>query len=139
MASWPTSTPSIRLFPNPRNRLAHEIVGIRALLRPELLHAAAVHFGDVEVALLIDAHSVHAPQCAWEHAERAPRVEEMAFLIVLEQLVRAAIEGPDVPIGTDVEQMQARRIRVDAPGVKELAVLVEHLHAMVVAIVDEDT
>ena len=66
-------------LPHPRDRLAHEIVRIRALLRPELLHAPAVHFGDVEVALLIDAHAVHAPQRAGEHAERAPRVEQVAL------------------------------------------------------------
>src|SRR6185312_6645182 len=100
-------------LPHSFDRFAHEVVRIRALLRTELLHATAVHLGDVEVALLIDAHSVYAPQRAGEHAERAPRVQQMAFLVVLQQLVRAAIEGPDIPVGTDVEQMEARRIRVD--------------------------
>ena len=39
--------------------------------------------------------------------------------------------------GADVEQVQARGIGVDFPVVEELPVLVEHLDAVVVAIVDE--
>src|SRR5262245_26779697 len=102
-------------FPVSRNRLADLARLIRTRLRPELLHATAVDFGHVEIPFLIDAHPVHPPERTWKHPERAPRIQEVSLLVVLQQLVRTAIERPDVPILADVQQMQARRLGVDAP------------------------
>jgi len=58
---------------------------------------------------------MHAPEAARETAHRAKRIQQLALLVVLHHLVRAAIEGPDIAILADVEQVQTRRIRIDVP------------------------
>src|SRR6266581_3735094 len=61
------------LIPHPGDRLAHQIVGIGALLRTEFLHATAVHFGDVEVAFLVHAHTVDTPQSSPQTCQSVPQ------------------------------------------------------------------
>ena len=80
---------------------------------------------------------MHAPQAAGEHAHAAPGVQQMPLQVPLDHLVGGAVEGPNGVAGSDVQQMQAGWIGVDLPFVQILAVFVEHLNAMVVAIVHE--
>src|SRR6266550_8012826 len=60
-----------RVGPDRLDRLGDKVGRIRARPRLELLHAPAVHCCNVEVAVLVAAHSVHAPQAAGEVAHRA--------------------------------------------------------------------
>ena len=118
------------------HRLADQERRVRAGPRAVLLRASAVDFGDVEVAGLIDGEPMHAPESPGEIAPGAPGVQEVAVQIVLQHLRCATIEGPQVPIGADDEQVDVRRRRAEAPLAEELPVLVEHLRAMVSPIGD---
>src|SRR5437762_2511162 len=125
------------LLPGDSQRLAEQVVRIDALTRMELLRAALVDLGDVEVAFRVRAEVVHAPEAAREVAPRAPRIEEVAVEIVLEHLARAAIECPDGAVNV-VDQMHVGRSLAERPLVEELSVLVEHLDTVVAAVVDVD-
>ena len=49
------------LFPRRADRLADQELGIRAFSRAELLHSPVFDFCDIQVAFLVDAHSVYTP------------------------------------------------------------------------------
>src|SRR5947209_4035118 len=49
-----------------------------------------------------------------------------------------AVEGDELPVVADLDEMQARWFHGNLPFRKVLAVLVEDLDAVVVAVVDED-
>src|SRR5437870_997235 len=125
------------LLPGLAKRLADEERRVRAGARLELLRAALIDFGHIEVALLIDAEVVHAPEPSGEVAPRAPRVQEVAVEVVLDHLACTAIERPQIAV-EEVHQVDIGRTFAELPLVEELPVLVEHLHAVVPAIVDED-
>ena len=74
------------LLPGGVDRLADQEGRVDALTRPEFLHAARIHFGDVEIAVLIDRESMHAPETAGEVAPDAPRVQEVSLQIVFQHL-----------------------------------------------------
>src|SRR5579864_2052639 len=76
--------PSRRLFPRRVHRLADHERRIRARSRSELLGTTGVHFGYIEISLLIHAESVYSPETAGEISPRAPRIQEMPIEIVLE-------------------------------------------------------
>src|SRR3954470_19386001 len=105
--------------------------------RTEFLKATGVNLGDVDISLLVGADAVHPPQRARKIADRSPSIDEAPVEIVLEQLVRQAIEGYHHPVFADHHEVKARRAHVDSPLGEVLAVLVEDLDAVVVAIVDE--
>ena len=87
---------------------------------------------------MIGAEVVHAPEAAGEVAPRAPRIAGSGRRgRMLQHLARAAIERPQIAV-EDVNQMHVGRGLAKLPLVEELAVLVEHLHAVVAAVVDED-
>src|SRR5437762_2778039 len=134
----PSRQPHPSLFPRRSDRLSDQECGIRSGTRPVFLGAAVVDLCDIEVALLIGAHAVHAPHTAGEITPRAPGILEVAVEVVLQDPVRAAIGGPEKTIARDVEHMHVRRWIAKAPRVEELAVFVEDLGAVVAAIVDED-
>src|SRR5262245_57620918 len=71
-----------------RDGCPDELIAAGAGLRAELLRATDVHVGGVQVALGVHAELVHAPEAAGELAERAPREEELAGQVVLQDLLR---------------------------------------------------
>src|SRR5262249_5345689 len=105
--------------------------------RTEFLETSGIDLRDIEVALLVGGNAMHAPKCAREIAKRAPRIDEAPVELVLEHLVGIAIESRELAIVADHDEVQARRAHVDLPLGEVLAVLVEDLDAVVVAIVDE--
>src|SRR5262249_13148760 len=106
--------------------------------RLELLHAPAIDLGDVEITVGVDAQTMHAPHAAGEVAPRAPCVLEVAFAIPFDHLRRTPVRAPDVARAIHDDQVQIRRRLPDAPHPHEFTVLVEHLDAAVVAVVDVD-
>src|SRR3989304_5972555 len=74
--------------------LADELRGVGAWLRPELLHAAAEHFGDVEVAVLVHRQRMGASKLAGVRAGLAPSVQVIPVQVVLEDSVRPAVRYP---------------------------------------------
>ena len=74
----PESPRPTTLFPARIDLLAEQERRIRAGPRRELLRAAAVHRRGIDVAFLIHAHPVNAPEGAGEITPHAPRVEELA-------------------------------------------------------------
>src|SRR5207244_12189676 len=52
----------IDLLPGRVHRLAHKKRRVRSCAGPELLNPPVVHFGDIEVAFLIDAEPVDPPE-----------------------------------------------------------------------------
>ena len=90
------------LLPRRVDGLAYQERRIRARPRAEFLHAAAVDFCCIEVAFLIDAETVDAPESAGEIAADASGVEEVALQIVLEHLRCSAIGRPKHPVGANV-------------------------------------
>src|ERR1700680_4263459 len=99
----PPPPQAFHLLPGRVHRFRDDEVGIRSRLRTELLHAARIHFGYVEVTLLIDRDAVHAPQAPGEIAHAAPGIEQAALQVVLEHLVGRPVEGPDGVARADVE------------------------------------
>src|SRR5262245_58900030 len=128
---------SRRLLPRRAYRFANKECRVGAGTRAELLRAALVDFGHVDVSLLVDADVVHAPEPAGEVTPRTPRVEEVSLEVVLQDLARTAIGLPEIAVGGDVEHVDVRRVVAEFPLIQELAVLVEHLRPVVAAIVDE--
>src|SRR5512141_2522567 len=86
--------PAGPLSPGRVNRLADQLRRIRTRLRAKLLHPAAIDFGRIEVAFLIHAEAVYAPEAAREVAPDAPGIQELSVEIVLQHLRCAAIGGP---------------------------------------------
>ena len=62
-------------LPGGVDRLAHQERGIRARTRSELLHSAARNFGNIEIALLVHACTVHVEQGPRIIAQSAPGIE----------------------------------------------------------------
>src|SRR5207302_3328475 len=90
--------------------------GIRSGLWPELFSAPAEGLGRIQIALRVDRKLVNAPESARELTEGAPRVEEMAGLVELEELIQRPIRDPDVTlIGRNV----------NVPGIADVRPLVE--------------
>src|SRR5215472_10793355 len=83
------------LLPRRIHRLAHQLLRIRPRLRPEFLYPPAVDFRDIEIAFLIDAEAVYAPEAAGEVAPDAPRVEKVPLEIVLQHFRCAAVGSPE--------------------------------------------
>src|SRR6266446_6963567 len=102
-------------FPGCINRFADGEVRVGAGAGFEFLHAAAVDFGDVEIAVLIDGKAVHAPEAAGEIAPDAPGINEMSLEIVFQHLRGAAVIGPERAVCADIDQMDVGRIRTEAP------------------------
>src|SRR5215467_8802097 len=127
-----------RLFPGGVHGLGNEEGGVGAGSWAELLDAAAIDFGDVEVAFLIDAETVHAPEPAGKIAPDAEGIEKVAFEIVLEHFRSAAVESPERAVGADVDEVNVRRLLAGAPFIEVFAVFIEDLDAMIGAVVDED-
>src|SRR5258708_28403358 len=71
-----------------------QLRSIRACARLELLDATAEAVGSVEIALRVDRHLVQLPEGAREGAVAAPRVEELAVPIVLEDPRARAVGDP---------------------------------------------
>jgi hypothetical protein len=74
------------LLPRRINWLADQEGRICALARAEFLRAAVANFGDVEIAFLIDAHSVRVEEASGPIGQRAPRVHQMSSEVVLDNL-----------------------------------------------------
>src|SRR5206468_7943404 len=129
--------PCLPLLPSRVDGLADQIRRIGSRAWTELLEASGVHFSDVEVAFLVRAHAVHTPERAGEIANSSPRVQQAAVEIVLQHLVGIAIEGHQLPVRADLDEMEARRTDRDLPLGKIFAVLIEDLDAVVLAIVDK--
>ena len=109
--SYKSEITSLRLvISRPNRRLADQELGVRAGARGELLGAAVIDFGHVEVAFLIDAEAVHAPEAAGEIAPGAPGIQEVPLQVVLQHLGGAAVEGPERAIRADVDQVNIGRI-----------------------------
>src|SRR5260221_6357417 len=101
----------------------------------ELLRAAAEHFSGVEIAVGVGRVFVDGAEEPGRRAVRAPRVQQMALQIVLEELVERAREHPEEPVVADADVVRLLDVR---KLVEVLAVLVEHLDAIVRAIGDVD-
>ena len=106
-------------------------------LRTELLRPPDVDVGRVQVVLAVHVELVHAPEPAGDRAERSPRgvLLQAAVQVVLRELLRLARRGPQELVVGHQQRVRQRRVR---PRVEELAVLVEHLDAVVRAIADVD-
>src|ERR1700674_4173203 len=72
------------LFPHPGDRLTYQKRRIGAGPGPELLDAAAVPLGHVQIAFRIHIDAVDAPEPSGKIAPRAPRILEMALQVVLQ-------------------------------------------------------
>src|SRR5262249_49503674 len=116
---------------------------VRALDRLELLDAPREAVGDVEVAELIRREPVEAAEPSRLRPGRAPAIEEIPVEIELEDSIRAAVAGPDEALVVDEVIRHERRLtrgpmrRAQRPHRDEFAVGVEHLHALVAAVDDE--
>src|SRR5260370_16247727 len=62
----------------------------------------------------------------------------MSLQVPLDHLVGGAVKGPDGIAGADIEQVEARRTGVDFPFVEVLAIFVEDLNAVIIAVVHEN-
>src|SRR5436305_4492821 len=58
--------------PGRTDRLSHDHGFIRSRSWPKLLRPSIVHLGDVDIAILADAHSMHVPHGAGPLAAAAP-------------------------------------------------------------------
>src|SRR5712692_5922901 len=74
------------LFPRRVKWFADQIRRIRSWPRSELLRSPIVHFGSVEIPVLVDAESVHSPEAARKISPGAPRILEVPLEIVLQHL-----------------------------------------------------
>src|SRR5262245_20909870 len=92
VAGWPMPD-SVR--PSEPQLLPDELCRIRALLRTELLHASVEHFGQVEVAFLIDGERVRTVELSRKRPRRSPPVQIFPVEVVLHDSIGAAIRGPD--------------------------------------------
>ena len=63
----------------------------------------------------------------------------MSLEVVFDHFVGTAIERPKVTIGGHQDDVYIRRWIAHSPLVQELAVGIEHLNAVVIAVVDEDS
>src|SRR5579862_8057653 len=126
------------LFPRGVNWLADYELRIDSGPRTEFLNAPVVHFGDIKVSILIGAEAVHAPEAAGEISPGAKGVKEVAFQIVLQHFGCSAVERPQAPVGTDIDQVDVGGIAAHAEIVEELAVFVEDLAAMIGAVVHKN-
>ena len=120
-----------------RQRLARDdqLRSIRAGARLELLHPAAEAVGAVEIALRVDRHLVQLPEGAGERAVGAPRIQQLAVRVVLEDLRVGAVGDPHVLVRVDHDVVRLAQTR---PLIEELAAPVEDLNAMVGAVGDVD-
>src|SRR5579871_5188025 len=89
------------------NRFADDISRIRSRSRNELLRAAIVDFGRVEIPVLIDAESVHSPESAGKVSPSAPGVQEMSFEVILQHSGSAAVIGPQRTVGSNIQKVRS--------------------------------
>src|SRR5215472_18171210 len=111
------------ILPSCTDRLPDQVLWVRTRPGPKLLDPSAVHLGNVEIAVLVDANSVHAPHPAGEVAPRAPGIQEMSVQVVLQNLRRSAIHCPQVAVGRNIDEVNIRRVLSEAPFVEILAIL----------------
>src|SRR5260370_1210955 len=117
--------------------LAYQERRIRAGPRAEFLRSAVIHFGEVKIAIGVDAHPVYVPQGSGPIALAAPGIEIAPVDIELDDLGRTAVCDPDAAVGGHVQELRSRRLS-GAPLIEELAVFIEDLDAMIGAIGHED-
>src|ERR1019366_2115770 len=130
------------VLPSHAERLAQQVIRVRALARAVLIRPALVEIGQVHIALLVDAHPVDAVGRTGKQALTAPGVLQVAVGVVANDPVRTLVGGPHLPLG-EVDRVDRGLLLADLAGaglphVQELAVLVEHLDAAVAAVVDVD-
>src|SRR4030095_13183767 len=108
MAPWRTNPDPgswiPELLPGRVNRLADQRRLIRAGPRSKFLEPARVNFRDIEVAFLVRAHAVDAPERARKIRHGSPRINQATIEVVLEHLVRVAIEGRDCAVGANLHE-----------------------------------
>src|SRR5450756_1914297 len=128
------------LFPRGAHGLTDQHRRIGALARHELLRTAAPHLCRVEIAILVDAELMGAPQSSrlWRHgAKRRQQLSGQIELVELE--VAVAVRRPDVLVRGHVEVIRRGGSVAEVPLLEELAVLVEDLDAAVAPVVDVDS
>jgi hypothetical protein len=74
------------LRPGGANRLADQQRRVGAFSRDELLRAAAPHFRGIQVAVLVHAELVRAPESAGLGCHRAPGVQQLSVQVVFVEL-----------------------------------------------------
>src|SRR5215208_6311467 len=132
----------------PRIPRAQDLPGDLRLLRSgnrlELLDAAHEAVGEIQMAQLIGRHAVRATKPSGLRAGRAPAIQEVPLLIELENPAGSRLAHPDEAVLID-EMVDGQGFltgwpvrRSNRPHVQELAVLVEHLHPLVVAAAIDD-
>src|SRR6185503_13263380 len=123
--------------------LSRHLVGVGAGQRLELLHSTRKAVREIEVTELVRRDAVRAAEPPGLSARRAPAVQEIAVEIELQDAIRERIAGPDESLVVDEVIRDQRALargpvrRAQRPHVEEIAVGVEHLHALVPAIDDE--
>src|SRR5687768_308965 len=81
------------------DRRSDEMLLVRAGPRDELLCPAVVHFGEVHVALLIDAHAVRVPHRTGPLSLAAPGIQISPVHVVLHDLRRGVVRHPQMLVG----------------------------------------
>src|SRR5438270_162872 len=117
--------------------LAYEQRRIRARTRTEFFRAAVIDFGEIEIAVRIDAHSMDIPQSAGPVSLAAPGIKIVAIDIELDDLGGGPVRDPDAAVGGHVKELRSRGF-AGAPLIEELAIFVENLDAMVGPVGYED-
>jgi hypothetical protein len=103
--------------------------------RPEFLRAPAEHLRGVQISLRVGGEFMDGPEQPGRGAVRAPGVHQMPVQVVLEELVERAGEHPEKLIVADADVVRLLDV---GELIEVLAVLVEHLNAVVRAIGDVD-
>src|ERR1700679_2708202 len=98
------------LFPGRVDWFTHQKRRVHSRSGPEFLDPSCIHFRDVEVAFLVHAKSVNSPEAARKIAPRSEGIEKMSIQVVLEHLGCSAVESPQRTIGSDVNQVNVRRL-----------------------------
>src|SRR5206468_12390644 len=104
---------------------------------PEFFHPPGVYLGEVEVTVRIHAHPVDIPERSRPLTLTAPRVLVMPLDVVLDDFRRVVVGDPNIPARVEEQDLRRRR-GTGAELIEVLAVLVEHLDAVVFAIGDVD-
>src|SRR5205814_7700977 len=124
----PRKTSQVSLVPRRRRvpqLLSHELGRIGARSRAEFLHPAAKHFGEVQVALLVDGDRMWTVELTRKPARPAPAVQVLSVKIVFDDSVRSPVSSPKRLVRRN-EMGVRRRPNAGFPHVEELTVLVEN-------------